>query len=65
MAKLKNQITINLNDEAAELVQILADYYQRKPAELVRLLLVPVLVDQFAKVQRQTHPENAQPFQRL
>ena len=65
MAKLKNQITLNLDDEAAELVQLLADYYQRKPAEFVRLLLVPVLVDRFAKVQRQAHPENAQPFRSL
>ena len=62
MAKLKNQITLNLDDDAAELVQVLAEHYQRKPAELVRLLLVPVLVDQFAKIQRQEHPENAQPF---
>lgn len=65
MAKLKNQITLNLDDDSAELVQLLAEYYQRKPAELVRLLLVPVLVDQFAKIQRQAHPENAQPFRSL
>ena len=63
MEKLKNQITINLNDESAALVQKLADIYQRKPAELVRLLVVPQLSNLWAEVQRQEHPENRAPFQ--
>ena len=63
MEKLKNQITINLNDESAALVQKLAEIYQRKPAELVRLLVVPRLCDLWAEVQRQEHPENRAPFQ--
>lgn len=65
MEKLKNQITINLNDESAQLVQALANHCQRKPAELVRLLLVPVLFDEWAKVQTIEHPENRQPFAKL
>ena len=49
MAKLKNQITINLDQEAAQMVEYLANHYQRKPAELLRLLVVPTLCQELAK----------------
>lgn len=62
MEKLKNQFTINLDEGAAALVQKLAEIYQRKPAELLRLLLLPQLCNEWAKVQRIEHPENRQPF---
>ena len=62
MEKLKNQFTVNLDEEAAALVQKLAEIYQRKPAELLRLLLLPQLSNEWAKIQREAHPENRQPF---
>ena len=40
MAKLKNQITINLDDETAQAVETIARLTQRKPAEVARLLLL-------------------------
>ena len=56
--KLNNQFCINLDDETAQQVEKIADYYQRKPAELLRLLLAPVLRNEWATIQRQEHPEN-------
>lgn len=58
MGKLKNNITIALDDETAATVQALAKHYQRKPAELVRLLLVPVIRSQWLQTQKEQHPEN-------
>lgn len=49
MAKYTNQITINLDDETAEALQKLAQLQQRKPAELVRLLVVPVIYKELAQ----------------
>ena len=56
--KLKKQFTINLDDDGARLVEYLADIYQRKPAELLRLLLIPELEKRFADVMTQQHPDN-------
>lgn len=56
--KLKNQYCINLDDATAQQVERIAEYYQRKPAELLRLLLAPVLRNEWAKMQREEHPEN-------
>lgn len=61
--KLNNQFTINLDQDAAELVEKLANLYQRKPAELLRLLVLPQLSNEWAKIQAIEHPENRQPFQ--
>lgn len=47
MEKLKNQFTINLDDETARAVEALARITQRKPAELLRLLVIPQV---FAKL---------------
>lgn len=63
--KLKNQFTINLDDGTAQAVEKLAKYYNRKPAELLRLLLLPSISDQWAKVQTIEHPENQAAFIRL
>ena len=38
MGKRRNQITINLTDEERELIERLSEIYERKPAELVRIL---------------------------
>lgn len=62
--KNDNAITINLNDNLIALIDKLAAYYQRKPAELLRLLITPVLIDEYAKIQKLIHTENAQPLEK-
>lgn len=62
MEKLTRQFTINTDEETARQIELIAECYQRKPAELLRLLLAPVLRDEWAKIQRQEHPENAEPL---
>ena len=57
--KNNNAITINVNDDIKKEIEILASYYQRKPADLLRLLLVPVIINEYAKIQRIAHPENS------
>lgn len=56
--KNNNAITINVNDDVKRQIEILSNYYQRKPAEFLRLLLMPCIVDQYAKLQATIHPEN-------
>lgn len=58
MEKLKNQFTINTDDATRAQIEKIAEYYQRKPAELLRLLLAPALRNEWAKIQQQEHPEN-------
>lgn len=58
MAKLQNQFTINTDDETRAQIEKIAEHYQRKPAELLRLILAPTLRNEWAKIQRQEHPEN-------
>lgn len=60
--KLTEQFTINTDKDTAALIERIAEHYQRKPAELLRLLLAPVLRDEYAKIQRQEHPENTEPL---
>ena len=57
MEKLKNQFNISLDDDTAAMVRHLAQTYQRKPAELLRLLVVPAVNDLFLKTESQ-RPEN-------
>ena len=61
-SKNNNQFTINLNDDLKIQVLKIAELYQRKPAELLRLLLTPAIINEYAKIQRVVHPENAQPL---
>lgn len=61
--KNDNQFTINLNDEYKAQIMKLAEIHQRKPAELLRLLLQPVIISEYAKIQAMQHPINAQPLQ--
>ena len=58
--KNKNAFTINLNDDYKSLINILASYYERKAADLLRVLLQPVLINEYAKIQAATHKENIQ-----
>lgn len=57
-SKLTKQFTINTDEETAAQIERIAELYQRKPAELLRLLLGPVLRNEWAKIQRLEHPEN-------
>lgn len=56
--KLQNQFCVNVDDATAQQILKIAEYYQRKPAELLRLLLAPVLRNEWATIQRAEHPEN-------
>ena len=58
MEKLTQQFTINTDSATAEQINKIAQFYQRKPAELLRLLLAPILRDEWAKIQREEHQEN-------
>ena len=60
--KLTKQFTINTDEETANQIERIAELYQRKPAELLRLLLGPALRNEWAKIQRQEHPENTEPL---
>ena len=57
-SKLTKQFTINTDEETAEQIETIAEYYQRKPAELLRLLLVSALRNEWENIQRAEHPEN-------
>ena len=59
--KLIKQFTINTDEETAQQIEKIAEYYQRKPAELLRLLLAPALRNEWATIQRAEHPENQEP----
>ena len=61
--KLTNQYNINVDDDTAQMVEKIAEHEQRKPAELLRLLLVPTLRQRWAEIQMQEHQENTQPMQ--
>ena len=58
--QLTKQYCINVDENTARMVELIADYYQRKAGELLRLLLAPILANEWAKIQRQEHPENKQ-----
>lgn len=56
--KLNNQFNINVDDDTAAMVEKIAEHEQRKPAELLRLLLIPALRKKWVEIQTQEHPEN-------
>lgn len=60
--KNNNSITINVNDDLKNEIDYIARYYQRKPAELLRLLLTPVIINEYAKIMLLKHDENRQPM---
>lgn len=51
MEKLNNGYTINVDDELKNMIEALAQYYQRRPRELLRLFLRKVIIDEYAKMQ--------------
>ena len=58
--KKTQAFTIHLDEPTAEQITTLAEHYQRKPAELLRLVLVPALCELWAKMEREKHEENKQ-----
>lgn len=60
--KNNNAITINVNDNLRALIDKLAAHHNRRPAELLRILLTPVLIDEYAKTQREKHAQNTLPL---
>lgn len=64
-SKLLNKYTINFDDDIKNMIEFIADSYQRKPAELLRLLLTPTIQNEFIKLMQEKHPENKNGFKRL
>lgn len=64
MAKFINQITINLDDESLKKFNYMAKTYNRKPAELGRILLIISIDNQFIKLQQEEH-EKENEFKKL
>lgn len=60
--KLNNQYTINVNDDIKELIEKIASYYNRKPCELLRMLVIPQLHNEYAKIMRLAYKENTEPL---
>ena len=60
MEKLKNSYSINLDDETADTLEALARELQRKPRELLRLLIAPIIRQEWEKLNRERYPENKQ-----
>lgn len=58
--KHDKQVTINLTSEARTQLEKIAVYYCRSIADTTRLLLMPSIINEYAKIQAQTHSENAQ-----
>jgi len=56
--KLVKQYCVNLDADTGAMLERLAELYQRKPSELIRLLIAKPLRDEWSKVQREEHPEN-------
>ena len=56
--KNNNAITININDDLKKEIEIIAAHHQRKIADMIRVLLTPVIINEYAKIQKKAHPEN-------
>lgn len=55
MKRTKN-ITLHLTEQEAELLERLAELTERKPAELARILLNRAALNEWGKIQTNTHP---------
>lgn len=56
--KLDKNYCIRVDKETSNQIEKLAQYYQRKPADLLRLVLAPALCDLWAKMEQEQHQEN-------
>lgn len=61
--KLSVNICVRVDQETSQMIERLAKYYNRKPADLVRLVLVPALCNQWARMEQEQHQENKEPLQ--
>lgn len=60
MEKLTNNYTINLDDETAATLEALARELQRKPRELLRLIVAPIIKKEWRDLNAAKFPENQQ-----
>ena len=60
--KLKNQVTINLTDDDLKLLNFICDANDRRAGEMVRILLKPILRNEFTKLMQNQHAENNEPL---
>ena len=60
--QLDKSYTINLTNEQAEMLEKIAEHEERKPRELLRLLLKPILTQKWVEMQREEHPQNQEPI---
>ena len=60
-AKKMVNYTIHVDENTANQINKLADYFQRKPAEFLRVILAPRLVELWAVMEREQHTENQEP----
>ena len=58
MEKLINCYSVNLDDDTAGTLEALARELQRKPRELLRLLVAPMIRKEWERVNREKYPEN-------
>lgn len=58
MEKLKNCYSVNLDDETADTLEALARELKRKPRELLRLLVVPAILQEWENLNRERFQEN-------
>ena len=61
--KLQKQYCVHLDDASACQLEKLARYYHRNASELLRLLVLPVLINEYAKIMTTEHKDNAQKIQ--
>ena len=54
--KRNKHITVNLTQEESDTIQALADIYDRKPADIARILLNRAAFAEWVKVQAEQHP---------
>lgn len=60
--KLDNIYTINVDENTAKMIEKIAEHEERKPRELLRLLLKPILTQKWCEIQREEHPQNQEPI---
>ena len=62
--KRTETLTLHLTKSERDLLERLAEREERKPAEHSRRLLIKKVLEEWAAIQIEEHPENAQPFTR-
>lgn len=56
--KLLKNYCVRVDEPTSAQIEKLAQYYQRTPSDLLRLLLAPALRQQWAEMEREQHKEN-------